>query len=252
MSDKGRTLLPVVGPLVALLALTGLSRASQLITSAGKTNSSLQARLGTVALNETEDTFARYNEVATLLQHGKTGEALLRIGDLRNTKITVDTGAFVHQELKPFSPTTLMMRLGRALTTEAKQAAESGDAVTAQRFANACRVIAEHVLDTSDPTLEALNLAHYFDLQAATLDAEIYARVGNGGAAEAARNRFDALMQLWKSEMLPQIMQAREMAWNNGKHDHLAASTPSPRQRAFVARMSSEYQARRASLFGIA
>ena len=252
---KGRTLLPVVGPLVALLALTGLSRAGQVITQARKGDTSV-VREGRVRVNATEATYARYGEATKLLEGGSTAEALRDLAGIREEKIVVDGSMFVGDEIRNFSPTTVMMRLGRALSAQAKSAAERGDRETAERCAVACRAVAEHVLASPEQTLEALKLAHFFDVQAASTEKVVYALRADGGqAAEAADRRFDWLMQVWKGEILPQIARVRERthaaqgryALTDAQLDSSAAE-----ERALAEHLSQEYRARRASLLGLA
>ena len=97
-----RHLVPVVLPVVVLVALTGLIRLavplSNTLGRGGRHAPPVERR------NGCEETFARYAAVGRAVSSGRDADALAQLGRLQNAPVRVDGNAFADAALRSFSP----------------------------------------------------------------------------------------------------------------------------------------------------
>jgi hypothetical protein len=198
---------PVLGPLVAVLAITGMWRGGQTLASLVKggigggaaVTSSALAAAG--AKNPTEKTIAGYVQAGKMAKQGRDAEGLEAVRALEGTPLVVDRGGFIDRGIGEFSPSVNLMHAADAFAERAKAAAKIGDAETAARWLEACQSLSAHVARSDRPTIEALTTLHYVDDRLARARREVL----GGTLGHILEGQRQAMNRFWRDTVVREM-----------------------------------------------
>lgn len=222
-TSSNKSILPVIVPAFLLIFLTGAVRTYTFLAESTQKYKGVTVKEPTFSkgFNSTEETFAQYATVLTMLNQNQESEALAKLGSLVHEPISMEGNTFHDTKLGHFSPQTLLLSVSQRLAKGAQSAAKNGDHVMAQKYVDALYGIGEHVLSTPSPTLQGIESAHHFLGFAARIQASVFAKGDYYGVA--ARYREWALETVWQKQFSPRI-EGNEKA-SSPKNDKLLAAT---------------------------
>lgn len=190
-----RSILPMVAMLSSLTLLMGAAAVTQRTADA--------RNAPRVAINE--PALLEMDRVAALLESGHEAAAKRSLDVLSAQILTVDAGASGNGALKTFSPTTLLMRTGRAMLSRADVAANRGDRTAAMGWIERCRELSGQVLSAPKPTMDSLNIARYLDKHATDAEVRILKQLQESNQAGVVAARASGLQNLWQNIILPRV-----------------------------------------------
>jgi hypothetical protein len=205
-----RSATPMIGMLIVLLLVLG---GAPLALRAATGKSNVAAVKGDPALAvDSEATYQDLARAADLLQSGNAAAAQQLIDSKGEEALVVNPGGHGEGALSSFSPTTLLMRLGRVMAHHAVTVAAGGDKEGARVWLERCQRLSGQVLATPVPSLTALQVSRYLDRTTGEAQVAILEETGEHGRATALAAREHALDDHWRQVMLRRISSQR-MAW---------------------------------------
>jgi hypothetical protein len=162
----------------------------------------------------TEEVFLDFARASELLEEKKPTQAKAILDRVCTEKLSVESFTGGRGALKTFSPTTLLMRLGRLMAREARTAAFEGNNVEALVWISRCRELAAQVLLTADPTLDVLNMARYLDLQAGSAEIDVRKMCCDEEGVKRVSARESALHDFYRTDIQKRVMELPE---NSGR-----------------------------------
>jgi hypothetical protein len=220
-----RSFLPMVVMLSSLTILMGAAAVSQ---------RAVEARaVGRVTINE--PVLQEMDRVARLLETGHDAEAKRALDVLGALPLPVDARTSGDGALTVFSPSTLLMRTGRAILARADAAAVRGDRSAAMGWIERCRELSGQVLATPNPNMDTLNLARYLDKHATTAEIRVLGRLHETEHARLVAMRGNAIQNLWQNNILARVRtviarwNAEDSSHWNEKRDRVPQPSPEVR-----------------------
>lgn len=197
---------PVLGPLVAVLAITGMWRGGQTLVSlangsAGGAAVTSSALAAAGAKNPTEKTIAGYVRAAELARQGKDAEALGAVRALEGAPLVVDRGTFADRRMAELSPSVNLMHAADAFAERAQAAGRTGDVEGAGRWLEAGQALSAHVARCDRPTVEALTTLHYVDDRLARARREI----AGGTLGRILEGQRQAMNRFWRDNVVREL-----------------------------------------------
>lgn len=172
---------------------------------------------------------------------GRENTARALLDGVTEQDLIVLSGATGAGALETFSPSTVLMRLGRTLSDKAMTKAGQGERADALAWVRRCQALSEQVLRTSTPTLDALNTARYLDSQADRAEAAVYAALGERERATLVRLRREHMNRFWMGEMIADLKRLNEQVTANCVQGKPETDTSNEQQAAtLLARYESE------------
>ncbi len=155
------------------------------------------------------------------LSKGQAYQARIGLEAASTKTLIVTGGGYGDGAMQAFSPTTLLMKLGKEVTAQAVRSAQSGDKQAALAWLDECRLLSRRVSGTPAPNLDALNTARFLDAIADNAEAQIYTVLGEGSKVVEARVRREHMNRFWHEKMLEPVAQfmhaRREDEYQAGK-----------------------------------
>jgi hypothetical protein len=140
------------------------------------------------------------------LRSVKYTKALTCLEQARYFGIIISRYATVGDIGDDISPSSLLLRLARTLSTCARQAATDGQRPLAWSLLHGIEMLAEQTLETPKPTLEALQTARALDLIVMRTEIALLYRFGEPAHAEHAAEREKMLRELYARHITPSIL----------------------------------------------
>jgi hypothetical protein len=197
---------------------------------------------------DSEATYQDLGRAADLLQAGSEASAKELIDSRREEALVVNPGGHGAGALAVFSPTTLLMRLGKVMTDHAVAVAARGDRQDAFAWLERCRNLSGQVLATPAPSLAALQVSRYLDRTAGEAEVAVLAKVGENTRAAVVAAREKALDGYWRSVMLRRISSQRSewaiREWSKTSVQ-LSPETRDQEERRFALDLMQVYQRER-------
>lgn len=168
----------------------------------------ITARLSPGFVSASRTALENYDRAADCLLNHRDGEAIAHLQSARRSPLFVsaaDGNAPVH-----ISTPSLLVRLGRALCDRAVAESAAGRSEAALGWIQRTRAIADHVMETPVPTLDAFLAAHSVDARAGLAEARILENAGRRDEAVRAAARERTLTRIYRRDMLPQIKAASQ------------------------------------------
>lgn len=234
--------LPVLIPIIAVVALTGSVRLATTVTEQTSKSSiknwskTIQGPLPKARLNSTEATFAGYHQVSEQLALGDDATALKTLESVANAPVRVDGNSFVSEKIKSFSPPSLMMGLAHKILQRTTESINKGDEKTARKYINALYQTGDQFARTTTPTVASVQIAHYYHGIAAETEAKL-ASNGKYGSSLITQYHVQALQDFWRKHICPQLDAIHQREISAGMD-----GTITQVDQAEVARLSQEYQ----------
>jgi len=241
-----RSAIPMIGMLAALLLVLGGSAVGLRVTGKSQGISTGDPALAV----DSEATYQDLARAADLLQAGNETPARHLIDRTREEALVVNPGGHGDGALAAFSPTTILMRLGRIMADHAILVAARGDTAGAQAWLERCQHLSGQALATPAPSLAALQVSHYLDRAAGEAQVAILERAdGRKQAAARALSRETALHDFWKRVVLRPITSQRhawsEREWAARPCERLTPETRDREERRFALKLIQVYQRER-------
>jgi hypothetical protein len=235
----------MVGMLVALLLFLG---GVPLAVRIAAGNGGVSAKGDLSLAVESESTYQDLAHAADLLEAGSDASAKQLIDNNRDEALIVNPGGHGSGALSSFSPTTLLMHLGKVMTDHAVAVAARGDRQDAFAWLERCRTLSGQVLATPAPSLAALQVSRYLDRTAGEAEVSVLAKVGEHARAAVVATREKALDSYWRSVMLSRISSQRSQwslrEWSKTSV-RLSPETRDQEERRFALDLMQVYQRER-------
>jgi len=242
-----RSATPMVWMLTLLLLFLGGGPLA-LRTAVGKSNVSVVKSDPALSV-DSEATYQDLARAADLLQSGNEAEARQLVDSIGEEALVVNPGGHGEGALSTFSPTTLLMRVGRVMADHAVAIAARGDKEGALAWLERCQRLSGQVLATPVPSLAALQVSRYLDRTAAEAQVTVLEKMGEGDRAAVLAARERSLDSYWRRVMLKRISSQR-MAWSSREwaargSERMTPETRDREERQFALGLMQVYQRER-------
>lgn len=182
---------------VLLLTLTVLPR---IITMVAGTAVEAKA-----PISPTQGVYLEFARVAEQLEGGKSAQAKRLLDQIGGETLVVQGSAGGEGALKIFSPTSLLIRVGRAMVNTAVKEANKGNRTEALSWLARCRELSSQVLQTSEPNIDTLNLGRSLDVLAGRFEVDVRKRLGDAEGAQLAAARESSSWKYYLETIQPRI-----------------------------------------------
>lgn len=194
---------------VLLLTLTLIPRIVTMVSG-----TAVEAKTNT---SPTQSVYLEFANVAEQLEAGKTAQAKRLLDRIGGEFLVVKASAGGDGALVTFSPTTLLIRVGRAMVNTALKEAKKGNRTESLAWIARCRELSSQVLATDTPNLDTLNLGRSLDVLAGRFEAESLKQLGDVTGAQAVTAREATSWKFYMEDMQPRIKALPEQEYMTTK-----------------------------------
>ena len=166
------------------------------------------------------------------------------LGEISRQPLIAYNGGMGTGPLQAFAPSSLIMRLGKALAARAQSDASQGQSEQAGEWLRACHDLSGQTLRGPAPTLDALTLARYLDTTADHAQIAVYRTLHERDKAQQAQARESAIARQWHERIIGPLMQAQTRDKGDAG-DSIAAQSNAN----FMTVLIGQYQALRADVY---
>ncbi|MDX1935136.1 MAG: hypothetical protein SFU56_21265 [Capsulimonadales bacterium] len=197
-----RSSLPLFG---LVTALVGAMITLPLCTGNSFSSPTRQEAKTTLAL--TQPVYEEFSRATVMLRIGDGRAAGTILDHLRTEPLRIVAGGYDSGIMSEDSPTTILMRLGRAMRQEADECLEAGRYQDARLWVARLRALANQALRTPEPTYDALQMGYFMETLANRLETRIWTAAGDTGRAKQADARTRRIAEIWNRDILPELSQ---------------------------------------------
>lgn len=160
------------------------------------------------ANNESKDALRIYHDSDQALQQGDITAALRYIDHARCYRLSMTRLQNTSAPGENISSTALLLRLAKGVARHAETSARRDDRARAMSCVRAVRSLSEHVMETSLPTMEALQTGRALDQINGRVEVNVLEQLGETALARRASAREEALRKFYTMHMMPSIITA--------------------------------------------
>jgi hypothetical protein len=160
--------------------------------------------------DETIKALECYQYAEKALNNAKTDDALRFIEQARGYRMAVTRNPNVSARVNDISASSLLLRLCRSICAGARQSAGNDDPTRARTLLRAAESLAEHVLETPTPTLQALQTGRALDLIVHRTEVAVLGHLGDSSWANRVVRQEAALKEFYAIHIMPPIISATQ------------------------------------------